>query len=159
MKKIILTKGKFTIVDDKDYEWLNRINWYYSLTKDGNEYVLTKINYKTTYMHRLILNLQNSPKHIYTDHINGNGLDNRRQNLRISNNHLNQANQKLSKSSTSGFKGVYWHKQNNRWAVQIMVERKHISLGGYKDKLEAAKAYDQGALKYFGEYARLNFAT
>ena len=155
MKKISLTQGKFTLVDDEDFEWLNKWKWHTIVTQDGNWYAK---NTQSIYMHRLILNIQNKPKNVYADHKNGNGLDNRRENLRIATNQLNQANEKLSKNSTSGYKGVTWHKKNKNWNAQIMVNRKHIHIGCYQTKEEAAKAHDSVAKKHFGEFARLNFS-
>lgn len=153
MKKIELTKGKFTLVDNDDFEWLNQYKWYYFRTKDGNEYAANRINNKTTYMHRMILNAQ---KNEYCDHINGDGLDNRRNNLRKCTNQQNGFNSKISKNNTSGYKGVTWHKQDELWQARIQKNGKDISLGTYRNKLDAARAYDKGAIKYFGEFARLN---
>ncbi len=93
------------------------------------------------------------------DHKNGDGLDNRRENLRVCNQQQNTSNSKKPITNTSGFKGVTWSKERNKWAAQIMVKQKHLHLGYFVfDDLEkAARAYDRAAIKYFGEFANLNF--
>ena len=153
MKIIKLTKGKSTVVDDIDYEYLSQRKWQYNLTQDKNEYAFTQIKGKTTYMHRIIMNAQ---KGQYIDHVNGNSLDNCRINLRLTNNQLNQANSKIGKNNTSGYKGVTWNKKLNKWQAQLMFNWKHIHLGLFSNKIDAAKAYNKRARELFREYARLN---
>ena len=105
-------------------------------------------------MHRVILN---TPMGMDTDHINGNGLDNRRCNLRICTHAENISNQrKYSNTMLSKFKGVSWDKSRNRWIVYIGVHPKRIFLGRFKTEIDAAIAYDNAARKYFGEFACTN---
>lgn len=107
---------------------------------------------KTTLrMHRLIM--QPTPAQV-VDHVNGNTLDNRRSNLRVTDTMHNLRRQKVRKNNTSGFKGV--QKKRNRFLALICDNYKHISLGHYDTALEAAKIYDAEALKRFGEFAKTN---
>ena len=94
---------------------------------------------------------------MHVDHINGNPLDNRKSNLRICTNAENQRNRGVNKNNTSGYKGVCWAKQNKKWKARIKHNGKLIHLGYYKDKEEAARAYDKKAKELHGEYAYLNF--
>jgi len=117
MKRISLTQGKFAIVDDEDYEWLNR--WKWCAHKNSNHYYVArstsrKSGKKSIKMHRLILGLKLNDGKI-SDHRNTNALDNRRCNLRectISENTRNQSKRKGKK-----YKGIYFHKGTQRWAA------------------------------------------
>ena len=148
MKKIKLSRGKYTIVDDEDFEWLNRWKWSYN----SLGYARMGQNYKTILMHRLIMN---TPHGMETDHINGNGLDNRRSNLRICTRSQNKMNTCLSSKNTSGYKGVCWNKNSKKWRAEIEY-KKSICLGYFDNKIDAAKAYNQKAKELFGEFAKLN---
>lgn len=90
------------------------------------------------------------------DHINGDGLDNRKSNLRICNGSQNRCNKGKPKNNTSGYKGVTWHTPNKKWVAQIAVNGKHSYIGSFKTKEEAAKAYNKKAKELHGEFARLN---
>lgn len=156
MKKIKLTQGKFTTVDDEDYEDLNKYKWF-AHDEDGRWYALRQIRVgdkqKVIRMHRLItLALKGS----YVDHINGDSLDNSKSNLRICTNHQNTTNQKLRKDNTSGLKGATWDKNKKKWFAQIRTNRKRMHLGYFNNVLDAAIAYDRAAEKYHGEYAKTN---
>lgn len=83
-------------------------------------------------------------------------IDNRRANLRVCEHVLNQRSLRMAKSNTSGFKGVTWRADTRRWAAAVMLNYKHVSLGSYSCPIEAAKAYDQGAILHFGEFAITN---
>lgn len=146
MKKIPLTQGKFALVDDEDFEWLSQWKWGLS-----NKYAAR--NTDKAYMHRLVNKTQKGKD---TDHINGDKLDNRRSNLRSARRAENNANTKLKKNNTSGFKGVSFDKSRGLWSVKIMVDRKTLNLGRFADKLEAASAYRDASVRYFGEFAKTN---
>ena len=104
-------------------------------------------------MHRFLL----SPKdNEIVDHINGNGLDNRKSNLRLCTPSQNNQNFRIKKTSKSGYKGVCWHKASKKWRVTIKTVYKQVSGGYFSDKKEAALKYNELASKYFGEFARLN---
>ena len=159
MKRIKLTKGEYALVDNEIFEWLNQ--WKWQCFARGSRKAATRTDYsggkkKTIYMHRLMLGLTDSKRSSYTDHANGNGLDNRRKNLRICNSSLNQANSEGHFDNKSGYKGVYWYKELNKWTAQIGVNKRKIFLGRFDDKKDAAVAYNNAAQEYFGDFARLN---
>ena len=104
-------------------------------------------------MHRYILNTPNGKE---TDHCNGNGLDNREDNLRICTTAQNQHNQ-ISVRGMSKYKGVSWNKNAKKWDARIKLNNKPIRLGYYISEIEAAHAYDKAALKYYEKYAHTNF--
>lgn len=104
-------------------------------------------------MHQLILF---SPKPLEIDHVDGNGLNNQRMNLRICTHLQNTMNRKKSKGKSSVFKGVVWNKEKNNWRARIRVNKKLIHLGYFFIEAEAAKIYNIAAVKYFKEFARLN---
>lgn len=149
MKTIKLTKGYFTIVDDKDFDVLNKYKWHICA---GYAARLQYPERKYIYMHRQILEAHEKQ----VDHINYDKLDNRRCNLREATKGQNMANTKLRRTNKSGFKGVTFYKAYKKWAAEITINYKRISLGYFDNKENAAKAYNKAAIKYFGEYARLN---
>lgn len=154
---ISLTKGRISIVDLDEYDWIKEFRWkcrivgnrayaYRRFKKNGKQY--------TEQMHRLILN---APRGVEVDHINGNGLDNRRSNLRLATTAQNQHNQTFLRSdNTNGFKGVFHDKRHNVYGAQIQVGKKHITKTGYDTPEDAANAYDDLASLYFGEFAYTN---
>jgi len=109
---------------------------------------------KTMYLHRAIFLWHHGYQPKVIDHLNGDSLDNRIENLRPATQSQNCANQRLKKNNTSGIKGVQFRKDTKRWTAHVMVNRKNISLGNFDSREEAAKAYEQGSKKYFGEFAR-----
>ena len=138
--------------DNEDYERVIEYNWY---LHKGNGYIETHIykeNKKRTKLkiHRLIMN---PPDNMQIDHINHDKTDNRRQNLRICTNAENQYNQSKRKDNTSGYKGVHWFKNMQKWTAQIWVNNKKIHLRCFDNLEEATKAYKIAADKYFGEFA------
>jgi hypothetical protein len=146
MKQIPLTQGKFAIVDDEDFDWLNKWKW----CVNNENVVHRKSNYKIITMHKLIMN---PPKGMQVDHKSGNRLDNRRSNLRICTGSQNCMNRNY-KSNSSGYKGV--RKWYRRWQSRIEINGKKINLGMFSTPIKAAKAYNEAAIKYHGEFAKLN---
>jgi hypothetical protein len=157
-KIIKLTKDKECIVDDLDYEWLSKYKWHYDGHTAARKDYKNKTNGRPKYirMSRLLLGLENAPISIYADHINGNALDNTRANLRPATNQQNQANSKVPKNSTTGYKGVYQDKRSGKWISHIMFNHKCIILGRHSDIRNAVLEYNNAAIRYFGEYARIN---
>jgi len=146
MKKIPLSKGYEALVDDKDFEEVNEVSWYASIRVNGttgrkiiyavrNKSITistNKVKYKRFYLHRVIMK---APKGTEIDHINGNPLDCRKKNMRITDRYGNMRNRRKRLDSK---------------------ESKHI--GTFNSEIEAAIAYDKAAKKKYGEFARLNFS-
>lgn len=153
MKKIPLTKGLFTFVDNEDYERLVQWNWY--AAKSGKKfYAARKLRGGVKiYLHRFLMS---EPEKKEIDHINGNSLDNQRKNLRICTALENRANSKKYSNNTSGFKGVGRFFRDKRWRAYIQINGKCIHLGLFKNKISAAKAYNKAANKLFGKFANPN---
>ena len=141
MKKIKLTKGKFALVDDEDFKYLNQWNWYIS---SHNYAITTSISH--LYMHRI---LNETPKGFLTDHINRNTLDNRKTNLRTADKRLNSINRGLQSNNTSGYRGISWNKQCNKWKTYIWNYGLRIQLGYYKLIKDAIFARKQAEQKYY----------
>jgi len=162
MRAIHLTQGKVAIVDDADYKFLNQYKWY--ALKRGYTYYAMRYARKSDLqkgpiiMHKVILNAIGADGMVETDHINGNGLDNRRSNLRACNTAQNQWNQRLRSDNKTGFKGVRIDKRSgvNPFIVLIRVNKKRIYIGCYQTAEEAARMYDVAAIKHHGEFAMTN---
>ena len=157
MKEIKLTQGKVAIVDDEDYEYLRQFKWCarnhrgytwyaqrFSQTVNGKRRIIL--------MHRYIMD---TPDGMETDHINHNGLDNRRENLRICTCAENRRNNRIAENNTTGYKGV-GYTTDGYIRAQIRCNNKKHHLGHFKTVEAAAKAYNKAALKYHGEFANLN---
>ena len=157
MKRIPLVNDKgYALIDNEDYALVSEYNLYLAMRPPNIYITCTKqINCKTKYiyLHRLILKAKKGQE---VDHRNGNGLDNRKNNLRFCTRSQNMMNQKRRKG-TSEFKGVYWHKRIKKWLAQITVNYKRTHLGYFDSEIKAGKAYDTKAVELFGKFARLNF--
>jgi hypothetical protein len=181
MKKIIIESKTYgtheVLLDDEDYDRLNEHKWcvqrdYRSVVDKYKFYVVRSFwpptdskngkRRKSIRMHREITN---APKGKQVDHINGNPLDNRKENLRVCSQQENCMNRRHRTDNRSGYKGVSYMKKgkdmiNERskpWRAYIKFNHKQTRLGTYKTKEQAARAYDKKAIELFGEYAHLNF--
>ena len=164
MKTIELTQGKVVLVDDDDFEYLNQWKWF----ANGNHGILYAIRrglmidgkQKTIRMHRVIMN---TPKNMNVDHIDGDGLNNQKKNLRNCTLAENNRNWRKQKIKTSIYKGVHYNISKFKGYTHIYiracirVNNKLIALGNFKTEESAARAYDEAAKIYFGEFANLNF--
>jgi hypothetical protein len=159
-RRISLTKGKYAIVDLDDYDRLSAYKWHVG-GRPGAWYARRSGRCPKTrrtiviLMHRQIMN---PPNDLLIDHINFNGLDNRRRNLRIATHSQNTCHRrKLPNSSQSKYKGLYRTNKDKPWAATIGYNRKQIYLGHFEDEKQAARAYDKAAREYHKEFAVLNF--
>ena len=150
--------GKVTLVDAEDYEWISKHKWQLSNINEGRLYAsrLVKVNGRScrVMLHRVIMD---APNGLMVDHVNRDGLDNRRCNLRICTNQQNQRNRQpgISKLGHS-YKGVKRIKSTGKWIALIGVDYKRIHVGTFDNVHDAARAYNEAALRLFGEFARLN---
>ncbi len=158
---IILTNGLETIVDSSDAD-LVRFKWRAQKSLYG--YYAARWNKKEDgtreyiYLHRVILSRilnRSINNHEQADHENNNKLDNRRSNIRLASVAENNRNIGISKNNTSGYKGVSWNKQHQRYEAYIWFNRKKRRLGLFDDPKEAHKAYCNAAKELHGEFARL----
>jgi len=150
-------RGKlFAVVDDEDIERICLFDWrpvangrgYYART--GGRVIPS--HHKL--LHRLILKVSHNEA---VDHINGDGLDNRRCNLRVASASQNGANRGIPDvEKTSRFKGVHYNEAVKRWCARIGYQGTHIGLGAFDNELEAARAYDEAAKQHFGQFAMTN---
>jgi hypothetical protein len=148
------------LVDDEDYERVMQYKWY-AQKEDNNKYyaqrriTISKNSSIIGHLHRFIMNPQPWEE---VDHINNDGLDNRRCNLRIVTHGQNMMNQRKQKRKTSSiYKGVSWRKDLNDWVSNIMINQNQKYLGRFHNEEDAARTYDKAAKKLFGEFACLNF--
>jgi len=183
-RRIPLTQGKFAIVDPEDYAWLSQYKWY--ARKNGPSYYAARTcnidgRKYNLHMHREILKLKLYPEPCLSgvvlissawtktdtlspdfviDHINNNGLDNRKVNLRIVTQRQNCWNSRAKfRSRSSRYKGASWHSKMNKWVSKISIDGKSVHLGYFDSEIPAARAYDAAAKKHRGQYAYLNFPS
>jgi hypothetical protein len=158
MKKIPLRNKegkilKYTIIDDDDFERVSKHSWCIEKSR-SYIYANSRINYKMVMLHRFIMNC---PKDKIVDHKNMNTLDNRKCNLRICTKSQNQMNRGKTKNNTTGFKGVIFNKEKDKFIARITKDKKVFRLGSFNTVEEAARVYDNYAIKLHGEFAYLNF--
>lgn len=156
MKNIELTKGRVAIVDDQDFDYLNNYKWH-AIKGQNTFYAQRSIRKngekkETVKMHRAIMH---TPAGMETDHIDGDGLNNLRSNLRIVTKAQNQQNAGLRTNNTSGLRGVSWRRSTKKWTSRIKkTGGKYLSLGCFVSKEEAHAAYLSASEKYHGAFGR-----
>ena len=150
---IPLTQGKFAIVDAEDYPRLSRYKWY-ACKKRHIFYACRRKGNKIVSMHREIIN---APEELLVDHIDRDGLNNRKSNLRLCTIAQNNRNSSPHRNAASKYKGVSWTKCCRKWRARIRPNRRTIYLGLFDDEIEAARTYDRKAEQLFGQFAYLNF--
>src|SRR4051794_28191447 len=162
--EVHLKNGYTTLVDEAD--WIGKnlflLPWYAARMPGDKIYVVAKVRNRLTgklHVLRLHREVMNPPRHLDADHIVGEGLDNRRQNLRICDDAQNQQNTG-SRGGASRFKGVSWNKRKGLWLVQFRWNGQYHYVGYFRDEEVAARAYDAAMIMPLaGEFARLNFPS
>ena len=163
MKTIELTQNQITFISDEDFERVSGYKWFAFFAPSysgGGKFVaarnVPKPNGKQQhlYLHRFIMN---APQGLIVDHIDGNPLNNKRENLRLATVAENGQNRGKPATNTSGFKGVDFHKGTGKFRAQITVNKKRITLGYFLTASDAACEYDQAAIQHYGEFAQVNF--
>lgn len=156
MKEVKLTKEKIALVDDRDFERVNKYKWH-ACTSHGKWYAVRNPTSDNPFslMHRFILNLLPGDKQ-QADHISGNGLNNSRFNIRVCSHRENLLNAEKSRKGTSKYKGVSWSTKKRMWEAYICPNRSKQFLGYFSNERDAAKAYNTAAKKHYKEYARFN---
>ena len=164
-RKIKLTRGYYAVVDDVDFELVNRFTWWAHVYSRGYTYArhtcnLGKLSGRqvngTISMHRLLMRPLIGME---VDHIDHDGLNNRRANLRLCTRSQNAMNRVSRRNSLSKYKGVTRFTPKGKWIAYITVHGQQINLGGFKDEREAAIEYNKAAIQYHKEYAHLNDVT
>ena len=150
-------KGKYVaLVDDEDYDSLNQFRW--NVHKDGNSLYATRNiivdgNRRLKSMHGQIMNGK------WIDHIDHDGLNNQKSNLRFCSLSENLRNARKHNNCSSTYKGVNFHKLNKNWTARIQINGKQIYLGSFASEIDAAKAYNAKAIELFLEFANLNIIS
>lgn len=144
----------FALVDDADVPLVSAHRWH-ALVSPYTVYAMRHVHRAAgvrtkQYLHTFLTGWS------YVDHVDHNGLNNQRFNLRESSAHTNQANAR-SRTGSSQFKGVFWNSRDGRWQASVKVNRVNRYLGSFVSEEDAARAYDGAALEAFGEFALLNF--
>lgn len=152
----ISVKETFVEIDEEDYELVSQYSWWICKPKYGKAYAQAYSHRAEgrkyyVYMHCLIMGQKG------IDHIDGNGLNNQKSNLRFATNAQNQANIKKRPGCSSKYKGVSWNTARSVWIAEINNKGRHIHLGTFTDEEEAARTYDKAARELQGEFAQLNF--
>jgi hypothetical protein len=155
IRYIPLTRGQYAIVDAADFEWLSRYKWH-AAPRDakGGFYARRHEKGRGIWMHREIMK---APEGLVVDHIDNNGLNDRRCNLRLCTRTQNGRNRRKNRDSANEYKGIWTDKRTGRSYAQIRFKGKQLYLGVYDTAIEAARAYDRKAIELHGQFAYLNF--
>ena len=152
-----LSQGYEAIIDVDDVGIIEGFNWYAQVAKRHNlvyavRGAILNGTKKQVSMHRQILNAKDG---FDVDHSNGNGIDNRRKNIRIATRSQNMHNKKMQHNNTSGYKGVHWNKGRGKWQANIKVNDKRRYLGSFDTPEDAAEAYKSASERLHLDFARL----
>lgn len=154
---IPLTQGQTAICSPEDYEFLCGFKWCaqksYSNANGYVWYAVSQSDNKKIRMHHLVAKRAELPESRQYDHRDRNGLNNTRENIRPCNYSQNGANSTKQPNTISKFKGVAWHKNEHKWHSRIMVQGRRIHLGSFEEEIDAHRAYEVAAIRYFGEFA------
>ncbi len=166
MKQISLTQGKFAIVDDEDFIFLDRFNWCLCGKGQYEKELFYAVFSKKTegkqihiYMHEFVVgnkNIDLTKSNMNVIHINGNTLDNRKENLRLVPFHTVMHMRRKLTPTRSKYKGIYFHKQSGMWTAGIQKDKKFYSLSYFKSEHDAARAYNAKARELYGDLAYQN---
>lgn len=161
MRKILLSQGKYALIDNLDFEDVSKYTWHWTPDKNGTGYaarteylglVNGKPRWRKARMHRQIMEF---PFGKEVDHKDGDGLNNRRSNLRLANNSENSRNRGAQSNSKTGIKGVSWKAKSKKWQAQIKLNGKVYYLGVFTNIEDAAQSYAKAAKEMHGEFARV----
>lgn len=156
MKQIPVGKNHTATVSDEDHHFISQFRWY-PVEASNTTYARAQYNGKYVFMHRLIMGVAVDRANIEIDHIDHNGLNNTRNNLRVATRKQNRANSlKKQASATSKYKGVSKFANAKAWIAQIRIDGKKVHLGSFATEEKAAAAYNAAALQHFGQFAHLN---
>ncbi len=151
--EIPLTRNEFALIDPDDFAKINQHKWLCCSRGYARRTVYGDSKKWQAYMHKEIIEI---PDGMFTDHINGNRLDNRKCNLRAVDRKQNGRNRRKHIKGSSEYKGVSWSQGKKKWIARITITEKQVELGAFDSQFEAAVVYNHAANKYFGEYAHLN---
>lgn len=155
MKQIPLSKGQIAIVDDDDYLKIGKKHYYYHQKGYALRWAGSENHPKEIYMHQDIMGMP--PSGMFIDHINRNRLDNRKCNLRFVTRAQNRVNSRKTRYGIySLYRGAHFHCLRRKWAASIGAKGKLIHLGYFQSERDAALAYNKAAVKFHGEFAKLN---
>lgn len=161
MREIPLTRGLVALVDDEDFDRLSVFNWRARRVRSGavvNHYAIrTACGGRSGIDMHMQWDALRVPRATLIDHRNGDGLDNRRSNLRLATVTENNRNARKRARTTSVFKGVSWRRSRGLWRAQIQVAGRPRDLGCFAVEVDAAERYDAAARELFGEFAAVNF--
>lgn len=158
IKEILLSSGKITFVDEEDYQRVIQYNWWSQIRKNNVWYAKVRMRLpggerRLVSLHRFIMNCHSDDQ---IDHIDHDGLNNCKDNLRICTASQNRQNERKRNNTSSQFKGVCWDRNRRMWLARIKVDKKLYNLGRFNSEQQAAKVYDLAAIKHFGPFACLN---
>jgi hypothetical protein len=158
VRRITLTQGKTTLVDDQDYYWLSQFKWRAQCSL-GHWYAVRSVrrNGKLTaeMMHRIILGLDSDDGRV-VDHMNHDGLDNQRSNLRPCSHGQNEQNRGRKTTGTSRALGVYWDSNHKKWRAQVSVNKKRVYIKDFTCEDDAIEARNHQAIRFQGDFASIN---